>query len=303
MAAPLSKEELHGVIPPVVSTFDSKEDLDVELFGREIEFMRAEGVDLVVVGGSTGEGSSLTPEELARLVDVAVRGGLRVMAGIITTTTRDAIRRAALAREAGAAALLAAPPIYVQPTGAGLESFLVDVGQAVELPIVFYNHFFYPASVLRRLAALPEIIGIKEAAVDVIGELCQLTGDEVTVAAGIDPVPLAGLAVGAKAVIAGVNAVIPRQAIAVFDAFDSGDLAGARGLLDRMAPLARLMTEPLDFPASVKFAINASGREVGTPRLPAQPLTSVQASAISDALARAGVADVPDVPDVAQTAA
>jgi 4-hydroxy-tetrahydrodipicolinate synthase len=292
MAGALSKEELHGVIPPVVSTFDANEDVDLELFGHEIEFMRDSGVELVAVGGSTGEGSSLTPEELACLVEVAVRSGLRVMAGIITTTTRDGIRRGALAREAGASALLAAPPIYVQPTGAGLESFLVDVGQAAELPIVFYNHFFYPASVLRRLAALPQIIGIKEAAVDVIGELCQVAGDDVTVAAGIDPVPLAGLAVGAKAVIAGVNAVIPRQAVEVFNAFESGDLDSARELLDRIAPLARLMTEPLDFPASVKFAINASGREVGTPRRPAQPLTSGQAKAIGDALARAGVADV-----------
>jgi 4-hydroxy-tetrahydrodipicolinate synthase len=221
------------VIPPVVSTFDAKEDLDLELFAREVEFMRDSGVALVAVGGSTGEGSSLTPEELADLVEAAVKGGLGVMAGIITTTTRDAIRRGALAREAGASALLVAPPIYVQPTETGLESFLVDLGQAADLPIVFYNHFFYTASVLRRIAALPEVIGIKEAAVDVIGELCQTVGDEVTVAAGIDPVPLAGLVVGAKAVIAGVNAVIPRQATAVFDAFVSGDLDGARELLDR----------------------------------------------------------------------
>jgi 4-hydroxy-tetrahydrodipicolinate synthase len=290
MADRLVKEDVHGVIPPVVSTFDANEDLDVELYAREIEFMRDSGVELAAVGGSTGEGSSLTPEELAALVEVAVGGGVRVMAGIITTTTRDAIRRGVLAREAGASALLVAPPIYVQPSEAGLESFLADLGQAAELPIVFYNHFFYPASVLRRIAVLPDVIAIKEAAVDVIGELCQLAGDDVTVAAGIDPVPIAGLAVGAKSVIAGVNAVIPSQAIAVFNAFDSGDLDGARELLGRMAPLARLMTEPLDFPASVKFAINASGREVGSPRRPAQPLTSAQGKAITEALAHVGVA-------------
>jgi 4-hydroxy-tetrahydrodipicolinate synthase len=291
MAAPLSMGDLRGAIPPAVSTFDAQEDLDLVLFEREMAFMQRSGVDVVAIGGSTGEGSSLTAEEVASLTRVARDQGLRVIAGIITTNTRDAVQRGILASAAGASALLVAPPIYVQPTDAALESFLVDISAAAQLPIVFYDHFFYSPSVLRRVAALPEVIGIKEASVDVIGELAQMAGDQVSIAAGIDPAPIAGLAVGASCVIAGVNAVVPGLAIALFNAFDSGELSAARELLDQIGPLARLMTQPLDFPASVKFAINLTGREVGNPRLPFQPVGETAGAAIKEALAHSGVLD------------
>ena len=295
MAEPLTKEDLRGVIPPIVSTFDDGDDLALGLFEREVEFMRRSGIEVVLVGGSTGEGSVLTPEELASLTRVAADGGLRVIAGIITTNSRDAARRAVLAGAAGACALLVAPPIYVRPSEVGLETYLVDITDAAGLPIVFYNHFFYEASVLRRIAELPAVIGIKEASVDVIGELVQVAGDHISVAAGIDPTPLAGLVLGAGAVIAGVNAVVPSQAIAVYDAFATGDLGLARELLDRMAPLARLMTEPVDFPAAVKFAINATGRDVGRPRLPFQPVSSEKGGLIREALKHAGILDLASV--------
>jgi 4-hydroxy-tetrahydrodipicolinate synthase len=295
MAEHLTKEDLRGVIPPIVSTFDDNGELDLGLFEREIEFMRLSGIEVVLVGGSTGEGASLTPEELATLARVAADGGLRVIAGIITTNTRDAATRAVLASAAGASALLVAPPIYVRPSDVGLETYVADIAEAGRLPILFYNHFFYEASVVRRIAELPVVIGVKEASVDVIGELVQVAGDHITVAAGIDPTPLAGLVLGADAVIAGVNAVAPSQAMAVYEAFAVGDLGLARDLLQRIAPLARLMTEPVDFPAAVKFAINAAGRDVGRPRLPFQPVSSEKGGLIREALRYAGILDLASV--------
>jgi 4-hydroxy-tetrahydrodipicolinate synthase len=289
MATPLTKNELRGVIPPMATAFDARQDVDLALFEREVAYMQEAGVQIAVVGGSTGEGAMLNPEELASLTEVAADGGLHAIGGIVTTNTRDAVQRARLAGAAGASALLVAPPIYVEPTETALEHYLVDIAEAAQLPIVFYNHYFYTTPVLRRLAALPEVIGIKESTVSVIAELAELAGDDIAVSAGIDPTPLAGLIVGATSVIAGVNAVIPREATEVFKAFEDGDLERARELLARIAPLARLMTQPLDFPACVKFAINAMGREVGDPRLPCQPVSATAGEPIREALKTARV--------------
>lgn len=295
MSQALTKAELRGVIPPMATPFDARQDVDLALFEQEVAYMRRVGVEAAVIGGSTGEGAMLSPDELASLTEMAAEGGLRAIGGIVTTSSRDAMHRARLVGAAGASAMLVAPPIYLEPTEAALERYLVDIAEAASLPIVFYNHYFYGTPVLLRLAALPEVIGIKEAAVSVIGELAQIAGGDVAIAAGIDPTPLAGLVAGATSVIAGVNAVIPREAGEVFRAFDTGDVDRAQELVLRIAPLARLMTQPLDFPACVKFAINAMGREVGDPRLPAQPLDPAKGEAIRGALATAGAIEAANV--------
>ncbi|TIW29511.1 MAG: dihydrodipicolinate synthase family protein [Mesorhizobium sp.] len=290
MTTVLQKDEIKGIIPPLVSTFKPDGDLDLDLFKGELRFMESAGISLAIVGGSTGSGDELSAEELGILVDTATKSSkLRVIAGIITTTTRDAIKRGQIAKQSGACALMLGPPIYNTPSGDGLDKFIQDVGAATSLPIIYYNHFFNPPSVMQRIAQLPEVICLKEVALEPVTELVQTVGDRVAIAAGADSVNIASFLFGARASISGINTVIPKQYGAIFAAHTAGDYALGRKLTDKIAPLAREMTKSVNFPARIKFAINAQGRKVGEPRKPNGDLAKEDQENILKALKHAGL--------------
>ncbi|RWF58936.1 MAG: dihydrodipicolinate synthase family protein [Mesorhizobium sp.] len=290
VANPLSKTEIRGVIPPLVSTFAPDGSLDLDLFRGELKFMEAAGVTLAVVGGSTGSGDELSADELGQLVAEATKSSnIQIIAGVITTTTRDAILRGQKAKEGGASALMLGPPIYTTPSAEGLDRFIQDVYEATGLPIVYYNHFFNPPSVMQRIAKLRGVICVKEVALEPVAELVQTVGDRVAIAAGADSVNIASFLFGAHASISGVNTVIPKEYGEIFAAHVAGDYVRGRELTEKIAPLAREMIKPANFPARVKFAINLLGRNVGSPRKPSGDLAVEDQQNIRAALKFAGL--------------
>ena len=291
MADGFSKEDFRGVIAPVVTTFDDDEEVNLDLFVREMHYFREVGVELVVVGAATGEGYTLTGEELASLVKVAVEdAALRVIAGVIATNTRDAISRGVSARSAGASALMVPPPIFMPASEAGLISYFEDISGATQLPIIVHNHFGVDGDfglspgTIRRLAEIPGVIGVKEESLDAVSELVQTAGEKLAIAVAADTVNLVGYVLGAKGAIAAINTVVPKESIEILAAFEQGDFTAAREALDRVAALARLMVKPANFPAQVKYAINLQGREVGRSRRPCVPLTRAEEQAVEAAL-------------------
>jgi len=293
MIPSLEKSEFRGVIPPLVSTFDDREDIDLERFSCELHYMRDVGIKVAVVGGSTGEGDTLKPEEVASLVESAASQKLRAIAGIITTTTRDAIHRGVLARDAGACAIMLAPPIYFMASDEALDNYLRDVASGTGLPIVFYNAFASKPALLRRLAAIPGVIAIKEPSVESVAELVQTIGARVPIAIGSDTANLAGLALGAHAVVSGINTVIPKECLEIYLACERGDYVTARKILDRTAQLHRLLAVLMNFPSRVKYAVNLQGRDVGNARRPNAPLSHEDQVAIRNELEKIGLLRLP----------
>jgi 4-hydroxy-tetrahydrodipicolinate synthase len=285
----LKREEVKGVIPPIVTPYGADETMDFERFEQELAFMESSGVELIVVGGSTGSGDELSAEDLERLVRTASRKSrLRVISGIITTTTKDAVRRAKLVRDAGAAALLLCPPIYNSTTDDSLFGFIDDVANASGLPIIFYDHYNYPVELLKKIAGLPQVIAIK-CAFQNVGELVHSVGDKVTIAVGYDPITLAGYVMGAEASIAGVHAVLPKHNVDVYRAFKSGDLSEAMRLAAAIGPISREVSRSTNFTARIKVAINLLGRNVGDPIRPLNNISAADKEAIKRGLCDAGV--------------
>src|SRR4051812_21296518 len=104
---------LEGVIVPVTTPFTAAEDIDEDAFVAQLEWIAAQGVQGVVVGGSTGEGFTLSEDELVRLVELAVGAigaKLPVVASIIADSTRAALQRARRLAGSRLAALQVAPP-------------------------------------------------------------------------------------------------------------------------------------------------------------------------------------------------
>ncbi|WP_210240132.1 dihydrodipicolinate synthase family protein [Mesorhizobium sp. M2E.F.Ca.ET.154.01.1.1] len=289
MVEALRREEVRGVITPIVTPFSRDETIDLDCFARELSFMEASGIEVIIIGGSTGSGNELSAEELASLTGTATsKSNLRVIAGIIPDATKDAIHRALLAKQAGAAALLLCPPTYNGMTDESALAFITDVAAASELPIVFYDHFNYSVELLKKVARLPEVIAIK-CVFHNIGELVQTVGDHVTVAAGYDPITLAGYVMGAEASICGIHAVLPKQNVEIYRAFKDGNIAEAMQLTKAIGPICREVSQATNFPTRIKYAISLLGRDVGTPIRPLDRIGEADKAAIEDALMVAGL--------------
>jgi 4-hydroxy-tetrahydrodipicolinate synthase len=290
MTGPLTKDDIKGIIPPLVSTFAADETLDLDAFRRELEYVQERGAVLVAVGGSTGDGEVLSVAELAELCRVATEeSSLGVIAGVISTSTRDAIVRARAAHDAGASALMVTPPIYHQTSPENLHAFYSDIADAVPLPIMIYNiltHAPVAPETIARLAEIDAVIAIKESSGGTIPSLEQLlltVKDQLAVIWAIDSLLFEGFALGADGSISAINTMYPTESIELFEAVQQGDLARARALHMRLAPLMRLTDVPVDWPSRVKLVLRLQGRDVGCPR---RPYASLPAS-VEEAIAQA----------------
>src|SRR5690625_206462 len=138
----MNKENLTGVVPPLVVPFNIDGDLDEEAFRNELRYLFKSGIDGVSSGGSTGEGALLSDAELKRcleLINEENHNKLPVYAGIIRNCTRDVIRAGMEARELGTSALLVTPVFYYGATDEENFSFYKEIGERVKLPIIIYN--------------------------------------------------------------------------------------------------------------------------------------------------------------------
>ena len=185
-----------GSIVALVTPMKADGAVDDEALERLVEFHVANGTNGIVAVGTTGESPTLSVEEHIGVVRTVVRRAAKripVIAGTGATSTREAIELTQLAKEAGADACLMVTPYYNKPTQEGLFQHYKAVAESVSIPIILYNVpsrtscDMKPETVERLAAAVPTIVGIKEAAslernrehfARVAGRLALLSGDD-----------------------------------------------------------------------------------------------------------------------------
>jgi 4-hydroxy-tetrahydrodipicolinate synthase len=217
---------------------------------RLVEHLLATGCDGLVVGGTTGESSTLSDAEAAGLVRaVAAQAGTRarVIAGVGTHDTAASVRRAREAEAAGADALLLVCPYYSRPTQTGVIAHCVAVADATELPVMLYD---VPArtgvamapSTLIALAGHPRIRAVKDAKGDLFEAMTVMSRTSLAYYCGIDELNLPYLACGAAGLVSVVANVAADRTAELLHAVRDGDLVKARAINDGLIPLTdRLM--------------------------------------------------------------
>lgn len=230
----------------LITPFAADGSLDEATLRRLVARQVEAGVDFLVPGGTTGESPSLTREEHLRLVEVTLEesGGTPVMAGCGGYNTAKV---AALARDLqslGAHGLLSVTPYYNKPTPAGLFQHYAEVADATALPVVVYN---VPGrtccniqpDLLRKLAEIETVIGVKEASGDIgqMAGVCQALPADFAVLSGDDAVTLPLMALGGVGVISVVSNEIPGQMAALCRYALDGDFKAARDVHRRWLPL------------------------------------------------------------------
>jgi 4-hydroxy-tetrahydrodipicolinate synthase len=256
------------------------------------------GIDGLVPCGTTGESVTLSHAEFAQVIRVVVeqaRGRVPVMAGSGTASTRHTIELSRAAKTAGAAGLLVVAPYYNRPTQEGLYEHFLAIAGAVDLPITLYNipgrtGVDIALATLERLAALRSIVAIKEATGNVVrsAEIAAHFGDRFTILSGDDALTVPIMAVGGQGVISVASNLVPAEVARTVHLFRDGDLAGARALAQRLAPLVdALFVE--SSPGPIKFALAACGRIAPEIRLPLVWPTDATQERVRSVLSRMGI--------------
>lgn len=255
-------------------------EVDYQALQQAVDWQIAQGTPVLSPVGTTGESPTLSHDEHERVIVTVVErvaGRAKVMAGTGSNATAEAIRLTRFAARAGADGALLVAPYYNRPSQEGIHAHFARIAESVDLPLVLYN---IPArtgrnvepETIERLAKIGPIVAVKEASgsLDQVSDLVVRT--DLTILSGDDSLTLPMLAVGAEGVVSVVANLVPRDVIALLDAFGRGDLAEARRRHAALFPLCRDLLSLAPNPIPVKAALALLGRGNGELRLPLCPL-------------------------------
>jgi 4-hydroxy-tetrahydrodipicolinate synthase len=289
---------IKGSIVAIVTPMFEDGSLDKDGLRKLIDWHIAEGTDAMVIVGTTGESSTVSPEEHCELVKLAVdhtAGRIPVIAGTGGNSTAEAIALTRHAKEVGADASLQVVPYYNRPTQEGMYRHFKAIAEAVDLPVILYN---VPGRTVAdmsndtvlRLAPIDNIVGIKDATGN-LGRGIELMRDApqgFAVYSGDDPTAMALMFCGGAGNISVTANVAPRAMHELCEAAMAGDIARAVAINNRVLALHnKLFVEPN--PVPVKWALAEMGKMPAGLRLPLAPLSEQFHDTVRAALREAGV--------------
>ena len=285
-----------SVCVAMVTPFDSDGEVDLRA-GRDLAAHLVEnGIDALVLAGTTGESPTTTDEEkvaLLKAVREEIGDKARIIAGAGSNNTRHAVAMAQAAHEAGADGLLVVTPYYSKPSQAGVEAHFRAVAEATDLPICLYDipgrsGVPIESATIRALAQVDNIKAMKDAKGNFLeaATLIQETG--LAWYSGDDPLNLPWLSIGATGMISVVGHAAPQALRELVTAFENGDLTRAREInANTLNALARQQSA-LGGVAFAKAALRLQGIDVGDPRLPVAAATEEQVERLRDDMTQAG---------------
>ncbi len=255
--------------------------VDYEAFERLIEWQIQEGINAIVVAGTTGEGSTLTDDEHKAVLKFAVdkiAGRVPVIAGTGSNDTAYAIELTKYACEVGADAMLVVTPYYNKATQKGLIQSFTAIADASTKPIILYNVpsrtgcNIEPATCL-ALAEHPNIVGIKEASGNIsqIAKIASLVGDKMDIYSGNDDQIVPILSLGGKGVISVLSNILPKDTVKICDSYFAGNVEESAKLQLKYIELIDALFCEVN-PIPVKAATAAMGYGENYLRLPLTPM-------------------------------
>lgn len=250
------------------------------------------GVRAVVICGTTGEASTLSEDERLELFYRAKSYAGKdclIIAGTGNNCTSRAIELSVAAEKVGVDALLIVSPYYNKATPEGLIAHYMTIAHTVSTPIIAYNvpgrtGVDIPVSVCKRIAPIPNMVGIKEASNDIckVTRLCR-DCPGFTVWTGNDDLIVPAISLGAKGVISVLSNLLPMRTQAMAKAALAGDWETAASLQQSFQGLIELLfCEPNPIP--VKAAMKYLGYDCGCPRLPLTELSKENKERLKAAL-------------------
>jgi len=288
---------IKGSLVAIVTPFRG-DGLDEDALQSMVRWHIEQGTHGIVPVGTTGEAATLTEQEHCRVIELVVQaaeGRVPVVAGAGSNNTREAIFYNEHAQRFGADATLHVAGYYNKPSQEGLFRHFEALSGVSEIPIFVYN--IPPRATvdilpetMARIAALPNIVGVKDATADLTRPLCErmLIEGEFSFLSGEDASAVAYNAAGGNGCISVTANIAPALCAEMQTACLDGDFKKAMNIQDRLMPLhLALFAEPN--PAGAKYAASLLGHCDEFCRLPMVPLTSDSKAAIHGAMTGLGL--------------
>ncbi len=282
-----------AIVTPMTETA-----IDYEALGRFVEFQIENGINAIVVMGTTGENATIEHEEQTKVIAFVVEKVAKrvpVIAGTGTNNTEHVITNTRNACAVGADAVLVVTPYYNKATQNGLYQHFVAVADASTVPVILYNVpgrtgcNLLPKTVA-RLADHPNIVAIKEAAGNMAQavELFALCGDKIDIYSGEDALTVPMMAMGGSGAISVLSNVVPKEAVAMSDAALAGNFQTAAALQCKMLPLINALFSEVN-PIPAKAAVSALGFGADILRLPLTPMEDATRAVLYGEMRKLGI--------------
>jgi 4-hydroxy-tetrahydrodipicolinate synthase len=301
MTSPLATEAapFGRVLTAMVTPFTPDGALDVDAAQRVASYLVDRGNDGIVVSGTTGESPTTTVEEDGRLLAAvieAVGDRATIVAGVGTNDTRHSVELAEQARKAGAHGLLLVTPYYSKPPQSGIVQHVNAVANAGDdIPVILYDipgrtgvqiaEPTYP-----ELVRNPLVVAVKDAVGDLERGAWLMRETGIRIYSGDDALNLGWLAIGASGIVSVVAHAAAREYADMVAAVDTGDLATARALNDRLLPAVRALMTHTQGAITAKVALQLLGvLEHRTVRGPLPEATDDEVAIVRDGLVASGL--------------
>ena len=273
----MSKKTIFEGIATALITPIDENGINYEQFGRVIDWQIEEGIDALVICGTTGEAATLTENEQEEMLRFSVRhnaGRMKIIAGVGCNDTLKALHRAENARFAGADGILMVTPYYNKSTQKGLVEHFTYVADRVDIPMILYNvpsrtGIGIAAETYKTLSEHPNINGVKEACGNVAfaAQVHSMCGDDLYIWSGNDSDTVPLMALGALGVVSVASNIIPAVIAKLCTLGLDGDFKAATELYGKYAELfSALFIETNPIP--VKTAMQLLDMDSGLMRLP-----------------------------------
>lgn len=277
----MAKINLNGMGVALVTPFKADKTIDFDAFGRILDYQISNGVDYLVVLGTTSENPTLEPDEkeqIKKFVAEKVDGRVPLVLGVGGNNTAAVVRELRNTDFSAFSAVLSVVPYYNKPSQEGIYQHYAAVAQASPLPVILYNVpgrtgvNMSPETTLRLAADFPNIVGIKEASGNMVqvDEIIKHKPDDFMVISGDDAVTYPLITMGAVGVISVIGNAFPREFSRMVRLALAGDYATARTIHHRFTDLFGLLFVDGN-PAGVKCVLNAMGFCENELRLPLVP--------------------------------
>lgn len=287
-----------GSIVALVTPMHEDGRVDYDTLRALIDWHVAEGTNCIGVVGTTGESPTVTVEEQAEIIRVAVehaKGRVPVMAGAGANSTAEAIELSRHAKKVGADCTLQVVPYYNKPTQEGQYQHFRAIAEAVDIPMVLYNVPGRTVADMQhetvlRLAQIPGIVGIKEATgnIDRAAWLIKQAPRGFSIYSGDDPTAVALMLLGGHGNVSVTANVAPKAMSELCRAAIAGDAKRAAELHLQLLALHKLLFVESN-PIPVKWALARMGRIGSGLRLPLVPLSAPHHAALEQALREANL--------------
>lgn len=277
----MKKSVFIGCGTALVTPF-TEDGINFEELKRLLEFQIEQGVDSIIICGTTGESSTMSIQEKKDVIEFTVKvvnKRIPVIAGTGGNNTKEVIKLSEYAEESGVDGLLLVTPYYNKTTQAGLIAHYTEIASNVSLPIILYNVpsrtgvNIEPETCL-ALSKIPNIVGIKEASGNIsqVAKISHLCGDNLWIYSGNDDQTLPILSLGGIGVISVLSNIMPKFVHNMVFDYLSGNFTLSKDSQIRITPLIDYLFSEVN-PIPIKAALNKMGYNVGSPRLPLIPMS------------------------------